>query len=78
LKILLRKPLHGIRHISKTFLQKKRRRILARLNGVQQAITISPTSSLLQLESNLQLEFNQVLDQEHELWAFKSQINWTI
>ena len=32
----------------------KKRRILARLNGVQQAITISPTSFLLQLESNLQ------------------------
>ena len=32
----------------------KKRRILARLNGVQRAITISPTSFLLQLESNLQ------------------------
>ena len=56
----------------------KRRRILARLNGVQRAITTSPTSFLLQLESNLHLELDQVLDQEHKLWALKSRINLAV
>lgn len=51
---------------------------MARLNGVQQAITISPTSSLLQLERKLQLHLDQVLEHEHELWVLKTRINWTI
>lgn len=56
----------------------KKRRIMARLSGVQRAIANSPSSSLLQLENKLQLELDQVLDQEHELWALKSWINWTV
>ena len=53
----------------------KNRRIMARLNGIQRIVASSPSASLLQLESRLQAELENVLDQEQELWALKSRIN---
>lgn len=48
---------------------------MARLNGVLQIVASNPLASLLQLESRLQAELENVLDQEQELWALKSRIN---
>lgn len=54
----------------------KKNRIKAPLNGVQQAMAIRPSSSLVELESNLLQGLDRVLEQEHELWALKSRVNW--
>ena len=38
----------------------------------------SPSSSLIDLENRLLRELDVVLDQEAELWALKSRINWMV
>ncbi|XP_050248720.1 uncharacterized protein LOC126695973 [Quercus robur] len=56
----------------------KKNRIQARLNGVQRAMAIQPSSSLVELENNLLKELEIILNQEHELWALKSRVNWMV
>ena len=56
----------------------KKKRLMARLNGIQRAMAITPSASLLDLEKNLLLELDNVLSQEGELWALKSRVNWSI
>ena len=56
----------------------KKNRIQARLNGVQRAMAIRPSSSLVELENNLLKELEIILNQEHELWALKSRVNWMV
>ena len=51
---------------------------MARLNGIQQTISVMPLSFLLNLERELQGELDMVLKQEEEIWALKSQVNWMI
>lgn len=51
---------------------------MARLRGVQSAMASSPSSSLIDLENHLLRELDVVLDQEAELWALKSRINWMV
>ena len=51
---------------------------MARLNGIQQTISVMPLSFLLNLERKLQGELDMVLKQEEEIWALKSQVNWMI
>lgn len=51
---------------------------MARINGIQRVNSIRPSSFLLNLESELQKELEVVLNQEEELWALKSHINWMI
>ncbi|XP_075671161.1 uncharacterized protein LOC142640761 [Castanea sativa] len=63
-------------HFGNVFAKKKR--IMAWLNGIQRAMAITPSASLVDLEKNLLLELDNVLSQEGELWALKSQINWSI
>ena len=53
----------------------KKRRVMARLNGIQTAIANHPSHSLLDLEKVLHKELNTLLDQEEELWVQKSSIN---
>lgn len=57
-------------HFGNEFAKKKR--LMARLNGIQSAMAITPSASLLDLEKNLLLELDNVLSQEGELWALKS------
>lgn len=52
-------------HFGNIFAKKKK--IMARLNGIQRVITSNPSSSLLYLERKLQLELENVLNQESEL-----------
>ncbi|XP_050242537.1 uncharacterized protein LOC126691560 [Quercus robur] len=54
----------------------KKRCVLARLDGVQKALAERPSNSLVELEKVLQRELNEVLNQEQELWALKSRVNW--
>ena len=51
---------------------------MARLKGVQSAMASSPSSSLIDLENHLLRELDVMLDQEAELWALKSKINWMV
>lgn len=56
----------------------KKRKILARLNGIQRAVAVRSSSSLLQLENELLQELDVVLGQQQDLWALKSRINWMV
>ena len=51
---------------------------MARINGIQRVNSIRPSTFLLNLESELQKELEVVLNQEEELWALKSRVNWMI
>ncbi|KAK9988211.1 hypothetical protein SO802_028450 [Lithocarpus litseifolius] len=56
----------------------KKKRLLARLSGIQRVMADRPTYFLVNLEKELRLELNSILKQEEELWALKSRINWMI
>ncbi|XP_075636620.1 uncharacterized protein LOC142608841 [Castanea sativa] len=56
----------------------KKNQIKALVNGVQRAMAIRPSSSLVELENNLLQELDTILNQEHELWALKAQVNWMV
>ena len=56
----------------------KKRRGMARLDGAQKALAKRPSEFLVELEKDLQRELNEVLNQEQELWALKSRLNWMV
>nr|XP_023892655.1 uncharacterized protein LOC112004654 [Quercus suber] len=56
----------------------KKKRVLAWLDGVQRALANHPSSSLVALENQLIKELDGVIEQERDLWALKSRINWMI
>ena len=56
----------------------KKKKVLARLDGVQKALANQSSSSLVALENHLIKELDVVLEQEKDLWALKSRINWMI
>ena len=45
---------------------------------MQRALANQPSSSLVALENQLFKELDVVLEQEKDLWALKSKINWMI
>jgi len=51
---------------------------MARLNGIQRAVAVRLSNSLLDLKNNLLKVLDVVLGQEQELWALKSRINWMV
>ncbi|XP_075665588.1 uncharacterized protein LOC142635287 [Castanea sativa] len=53
----------------------RKRRVLARLNGVQKALACNPSYSLLRLENLLIEEHAMIRLQEEEFWALKSRLN---
>lgn len=53
----------------------RKRRVLARLGGVQKAIACHPSEGLLRLEKELIEEHTLILLQEGEFWALKSRLN---
>lgn len=59
-------------------LLEKKKRVLARLNGIQKSMAIRPSSSLLDFERRLYRELDVILDQERDLWALKSQVSWMV
>ena len=54
---------------------RKKKRLMARLNGIQQVLATNPSTSLLDLENQLQKDLDLILNQEAKLWALKSRIN---
>ena len=57
-------------------LQQRKKKVLARLNGVQRALCNKANPFLVNLERDLQDEFCQIMDQEELLWMQKSRVNW--
>ena len=56
----------------------KKRRLAARLLGIQNSLAANPNAFLLSLQDQLSDEFNQILQWEEELWAMKARTNWLI
>ena len=54
----------------------RKRRVLARLNGVQKALAYNPKEFLIQFEKQLIEKYSLIMLQEEELWAIKSLLNW--
>ena len=54
----------------------RKKRILARLNGVQCTLTSRPLESLYRLEKSLREDYFTILKLEEELWALKSRVGW--
>ena len=61
-------------HFGNIFTRKKN--IMARINGIQLALSMRPFTFLVNLEDELLKELDCVLNQEEELWALKSRVNW--
>ncbi|KAL0005366.1 hypothetical protein SO802_012927 [Lithocarpus litseifolius] len=56
----------------------RRKRIEARLKGVQKALAERPSESLLELDRTLRLEHGEVKELINEFWAMKSRLNWLV
>jgi hypothetical protein len=56
----------------------KKKRILARLNGVQCTLTSRPLESLYRIEKSLREDYFIILKLEEELWALKSRVGWVV
>ncbi|KAL4611139.1 hypothetical protein ACB092_08G102500, partial [Castanea dentata] len=53
----------------------RKKKVLARLDGVQKAIACNPSEGLLRLEKILIEEHALIMLQEEEFWALKSRLN---
>ncbi|XP_050242161.1 uncharacterized protein LOC126691131 [Quercus robur] len=56
----------------------KKRKILARISGLQKALAVRPSAFLISLEKELSLEYTAILNQEEKFCALKSRIDWKI
>ena len=56
----------------------RKKNLMSRLNGIQRAPALRPSGFLVQLENDLLRKLDIVLNQEEELWALKSRVNWMI
>lgn len=63
-------------HFGNIFAKKKK--VMARPNGIQLAIAIRPSTFLLNLENELLCELDVIIGQEKDLWALESLVNWVI
>ena len=55
---------------------KWKKKILARLNGIQKALESHHSDNLVKLETQLSKELNDILNQEELLWLQKSRCDW--
>lgn len=55
---------------------RRKRKILARLAGIQRAIANAAPTRILKLETKLQLELDEILKQEELLWFQQSREDW--
>lgn len=53
-----------------------KKKLLARIGGIQQALERQPFRSLYRLESNLKKKLEEVLSQKELLWYQKSRRDW--
>ena len=56
----------------------RKKRICARLNGIQTALANNPNSFLINLEKSLLIELEIVSNLEAEFWSMKSRISWVV
>ena len=56
----------------------RKKNLMWRLNGIQRVLALRPSDFLVKLENELLRELDIVLNQEKELWALKSRVNWMI
>ncbi|KAF3965733.1 hypothetical protein CMV_010108 [Castanea mollissima] len=56
----------------------RKKRVLARLGGIQAAFSVNPNTFLVDLERDLRAEFNEIAKLEEEFWAMKSRITWLV
>ena len=56
----------------------RKKNIMARLNGVQWALSTRPSSFLINLEKELLNDLDVMLNQEEKIWGLKSQVNWMV
>ena len=56
----------------------RKKNIMARLNGIQRTLANRPSTFLINLENELLKELEVVLNQEEEIWALKSRVNWLV
>lgn len=63
-------------HFGNLFHRKKR--ILARLNGIQDCLSRCPNTFLIDLKGKLRLEYAKVAKLEEEFWAMKARILWLV
>jgi hypothetical protein len=56
----------------------RKKHILARLNGVQCALTSRPSKSLYSIEKSLREDYFVILKLEEEFWALKSRVGWVV
>nr|POF24272.1 putative ribonuclease h protein [Quercus suber] len=54
----------------------RKKRILARLKGIQECLSQKPNSFLIDLEGKFRLEYAEVAKLEEEFWAIKARILW--
>ena len=54
----------------------RKNRLLARLRGLQVALTTKPSAFLYSLEHQLTLDYNTLLHQEYLYWQLKSRVTW--
>lgn len=52
----------------------KKKRIMARIYGAQKALSNKPSIFLINLESQLQKDLEEILDQKQDLWMLKSRL----
>jgi hypothetical protein len=55
---------------------RRKRHLLARLHGVQKALSTNPNPFLFKLEKELISQYNQTLKQEELLWFQKCRVRW--
>ena len=56
----------------------KKKRIMARLHGIQKAMALRPNAQHVKLEKMLHQELDSILNQERDIWALKSRVNWLV
>ncbi|XP_075633611.1 uncharacterized protein LOC142606095 [Castanea sativa] len=56
----------------------RKKRLLARLRGIQVALSTHPNNFLVELERQLRSEFHDISKIEEEFWAMKSRITWLV
>ncbi|XP_065629087.1 uncharacterized protein LOC111990897 [Quercus suber] len=57
---------------------KRKRIVMARLLGIQKALSNCPNAFLINLQNKLNDEYNLILQLEEELWAMKARTDWII
>ncbi|XP_019170571.1 PREDICTED: uncharacterized protein LOC109166142 [Ipomoea nil] len=72
----LARKLQDWNHSSFENIFQRKRRVLARIKGVQRAIEIRPRSDLIKLSKKLQKELEKILSQEELYWFQSSREEW--